>query len=97
LRTYQAAWPRDGSRETLEGAGIALAAQYKEQGLNLLHEFTHYVERTGQKSVSVEAGLMDMLDRMQTGRFKVFKVAPRLVGGIPPVSPQGRQSREGKR
>lgn len=25
------------------------------------------------KSVSVEAGLMDMLTRMQTGRFKVFK------------------------
>jgi hypothetical protein len=24
-------------------------------------------------SVSVEAGLMDMLDRMQTGRFKEFK------------------------
>jgi hypothetical protein len=25
------AWPRDGRRETLEGAGIALAKQYKEQ------------------------------------------------------------------
>ena len=24
-------------------------------------------------SVSVEAGLMDILDRMQTGRFKVFR------------------------
>jgi hypothetical protein len=24
-------------------------------------------------SVSVEAGIMEMLDRMQTGRFKVFK------------------------
>src|SRR5437879_10926112 len=24
-------------------------------------------------SVSVEAGLMDLLDRMQTGRFKVFR------------------------
>jgi phage terminase large subunit-like protein len=67
------AWPRDGNRETLEGAGIALAAQYREQGLNLLHEFSHYVEGTGQKSVSVEAGLMDMLTRMQSGRFKVFK------------------------
>jgi phage terminase large subunit-like protein len=67
------AWPRDGNRETLEGAGIALAAQYRAQGLNLLHEFAHYVEATGQKSVSVEAGLMDMLTRMQTGRFKVFK------------------------
>jgi hypothetical protein len=67
------AWPRDGNRETLEGAGIALASQYREQGLNLLHEFSHYLEPTGQKSVSVEAGLMDMLNRMTSGRFKVFK------------------------
>ena len=66
-------WPRDGSRETLEGAGIALAAQYREQGLNMLHEFSHYLEPSGQKSVSVEAGLMDMLQRMESGRFKVFK------------------------
>jgi len=57
----------------LEGAGMALAAQYRQLGLNLLHEFSHYVEGTGQKSVSVEAGLMDMLNRMQFGRFKVFK------------------------
>jgi phage terminase large subunit-like protein len=67
------AWPRDGNRETLEGAGIALCAQYQAQGLNMLHEFAHYLEGTGQKSVSVEAGLMDMLNRMQCGKFKVFK------------------------
>ena len=62
-------WPRDGKRETLEGAGIALAQQYKDQGLNLLHEHAQFEDG----SVSVEAGLMDMLTRMQTGRFKVFK------------------------
>jgi hypothetical protein len=66
-------FPRDGNRETLEGAGVALAAQYRTQGLNLLHEYAHYVEGNGQKSVSVEAGLMDMLQRMESGRFKVFK------------------------
>ena len=52
---------------------MALATQYREQGLNMLHEYAHYVEGNGQKSVSVEAGLMDMLDRMQSGSFKVFK------------------------
>lgn len=62
------AWPRDGRRETLEGAGIALAKQYGEQGMNMLG--THAQFSDG--SVSVEAGLMEMLDRMQTGRFKVF-------------------------
>ena len=56
-------------RETLEGAGVALANQYSDQGLELLHEPAEFTDG----SVSVEAGLMDMLDRMQTGRFKVFK------------------------
>lgn len=63
------AWPRDGRRETLEGAGVALADQYRAQGLNLLHQHAQFEDG----SVSVEAGLMMMLDRMQTGRLKVFK------------------------
>ncbi len=62
-------WPRDGRRETLEGAGIALARQYTDQKLNMLHEHAQFEDG----SVSVEAGLMDMLDRMQTGRFKVCR------------------------
>ena len=63
------AWPHDGRRETLEGAGFALMRQYQEQGLDMLHEHAQFEDG----SVSVEAGLMDMLARMQTGRFKVFK------------------------
>lgn len=69
------AWPRDGHRETLEGAGIALAKQFEEQGLNTLTDHAQFEPTTpgGAGSVSVEAGLMDMLDRMQSGRFKVAK------------------------
>jgi hypothetical protein len=63
------AWPRDGKRETLEGAGIALAQQYRAQDLNMLTDHAQFED----KSVSVEAGLMLMLDRMQTGRFKVLR------------------------
>jgi hypothetical protein len=63
------AWPRDGRRETLEGAGEALAKQFRAQGLNLLYEHAQFVDG----SVSVEAGLLEMLDRMQTGRWKVFR------------------------
>jgi phage terminase large subunit-like protein len=62
------AWPRDGSRETLEGAGVALAKQYGAQGLDMLVDHAQFEDG----SVSVEAGLMDMLDRMKTGRFKVL-------------------------
>jgi phage terminase large subunit-like protein len=63
------AWPRDGRRETLEGAGKPLADQYSAQGLKMLHEHAQYEDGT----VSVEAGLMDMLTRMEGGRFKVFR------------------------
>jgi phage terminase large subunit-like protein len=62
------AWPRDGRRETLEGAGIALAKQYEAQGLNMLFQHAQFED----KSVSVEAGLLDMLTRMEGGKFKVF-------------------------
>ncbi|WP_245164000.1 terminase large subunit domain-containing protein [Bradyrhizobium elkanii] len=61
-------WPRDGRRETLEGAGIALAQQYTDQALNMLPVHAQFEDG----SVSVEAGLMDMLNRMETGKFKVF-------------------------
>jgi hypothetical protein len=47
---------------------VALAKQYEDQGLKMLG--THAQFEDG--SVGVEAGLMDMLDRMQTGRWKVF-------------------------
>jgi len=63
------AWPRDGRRETLEGAGIPLARQYTEQGLEMLHEPAAFQDG----GASVEAGIMEILDRMQSGRFKVFK------------------------
>jgi hypothetical protein len=63
------AWPRDGKRETLEGAGIALAEQYRDQGLYMLREHAQFEDG----SVSVETGLMAMLDRFRTGKLKVFK------------------------
>lgn len=62
-------WPRDGHNETLAGAGEALAGQFKAQGLMMYGEHAQFPDG----SVSVEAGLMSMLDRMQTGRFKVYR------------------------
>jgi len=53
----------------LEGAGIALAEQYRDQGLYMLPDHAQFEDG----SVSVEAGLMTMLDRMPTGKLKVFK------------------------
>jgi Terminase RNaseH-like domain len=63
------AWPKDGARHTLEGAGRSLAEQYQAQGLNMLHEHAQFPD----KSVSLEAGVLWMLTRMEAGRFKVFE------------------------
>ncbi len=60
------AWPHDGNNDT--AAGEALAKQYKAHGLKVLAE--HATHPAGGNSV--EAGLMEMLDRMETGRWKVF-------------------------
>lgn len=68
-------WPADG-HQTEKGTGIQLAEQYRTQGLNMLPEQSQFdaTEQTGEtrlSRVSVEAGVMEMLTRMQTGRFKV--------------------------
>ncbi len=61
------AWPHDGLQHD-KGSGDQLAAQYRGQHLNMLHERATFEDGTN----GVEAGLMAMLDRMHTGRFKVF-------------------------
>ena len=61
------AWPHDGLQHD-KGSGIQLAQIYRDNGLKLLPERATFPDG----SSGVEAGLMMMLDRMQTGRFKVF-------------------------
>ncbi len=62
------AWPHDGLQHD-KGSGDQLAGQYRKQHLNMLPERATFSDGTN----GVEAGLMEMLDRMQTGRLKVFK------------------------
>lgn len=70
------AWPHDGLQHD-KVSGEALAEQYKKQGgLAMLEEKATHPPKDGDPEGSggngVEAGLVDMLDRMQTGRWKVF-------------------------
>lgn len=60
-------WPHDGLQHD-KGSGEQLAEQYREQGLELLPERATFDDGTN----GVEAGVSDMLQRMQTGRWKVF-------------------------
>lgn len=62
------AWPHDGLQHD-KGSGDALAGQYRAQGLNMHGE--HATHEEG--GFGTEAGVTEMLDRMQTGRLKVFK------------------------
>jgi len=68
------AWPHDGLQHD-KGSGEQLATQYRNLGVKMLKDkATHPPEKgkpEGTGGNGVEAGLMDMLDRMQTGRLKV--------------------------
>ena len=61
------AWPHDGHHDMKDG-GKELALQYRDAGLRMMP--THATHSAG--GYGVEAGISEMLTRMQTGRFKVF-------------------------
>lgn len=61
------AWPHDGYQHD-KGSGDQLAAAYRAQHLNMLPEHATHPEG----GFGTEAGIMEMLDRMQTDRLKVF-------------------------
>lgn len=61
------AWPHDGLQHD-KGSGEQLAKQYSKQGLKTLPERATFDDGTN----GVEAGILEMLERMQTGRLKVF-------------------------
>ena len=70
------AWPHDGLQHD-KGSGEALADQYRKYGVNCLPEKATHAPKPGEPEGTggngVEAGLMMMLDRMQTGRLKVAR------------------------
>lgn len=63
VRTF---WPHDGSTRD-KGSGETLASQYKKHGVNMWAKHAHFSDG----SISTEAAIMDMQERMTTGRFKV--------------------------
>ena len=61
------AWPSDASSHGRDGA-TPLVEQYRGHDLKMLDDRAQFEDG----SVSVEAGIMEILERMETGRFKVF-------------------------
>ncbi len=72
------AWPHDGLQHD-KGSGEELAKQYRKYGVAMLKDkATHAPDKAqhqkeGEGGNGVEAGVISMLDRMQTGRLKVAK------------------------
>lgn len=61
------AWPHD-ALQTQKDSGRPMRDQYREEGVNMLEERAQFDDG----SIGVEPGLQIILNRMQTGRFKVF-------------------------
>jgi phage terminase large subunit-like protein len=69
-------WPHDGYQHD-KGSGVQLAQQYRNQGVNFTAEHFRNPTALGESSTgkgnnSVEVGILDMYQRMETGRLKVF-------------------------
>lgn len=62
------AWPHDGLQHD-KGSGEKIRDMYVEQGLNMLGERATFEDGSN----GVEAGIAEMLMRMETGRWKVFR------------------------
>lgn len=65
------AWPHDALKHDPR-SGIRMAQLYADEGVNMLEERATFEDGTN----SVEPGNFEMLDRMRTGRFKVFNTLP---------------------
>src|SRR4249919_3322081 len=65
-------WPRDGSARRWKAPESARRSSYTAAGLTMTRTHANIDDGTPGGSLSVEAGLMDMLDRMQSGKFKVY-------------------------
>ena len=59
------AWPHDANQH--DKRGDQFSVMYRKLGLNMISEHAHWPDGSN----SVEPGLTEMLERMQTGRFKV--------------------------
>lgn len=69
------AWPKDGLQSD-KGSGISLADQYRAYGVNMRPDWARNkmaLGDTGKGNNSVEPAIMDMLQRMESSRFKVFR------------------------
>lgn len=70
--------PHD-SQNMERGSGMSVAQYYINAGVNAKHEtFYNKIGMDGKKNNFVEPGIMEIRERMKTGRFKVFNHCHRV-------------------
>jgi len=70
--------PHDADN-TEKGSGKTVATYYREAGVNVAYETFHNPRDIDGKTTNhVEPGIMDILQHMKTGRFKVFSSCGRV-------------------
>lgn len=72
------AWPHDGMNRDKSGGGVRVAEAYRQHGVNMMAKSARYPKAPGEKAERagaqpVEPIVSEMLERMMTGRFKVFR------------------------
>lgn len=71
------AWPHDGGVRDSRTSGATLAQQFRDLGVHMLVEKATHAPAKGQKEgdggISLEASIMDVQDRMITGRLRIAK------------------------
>jgi hypothetical protein len=65
------AWPHDAGRGFIDGGTIK--QKYDELGLRMFPTSSHMVGPDGKKTFAIMTVIEDVIDRMQSGSFKVFK------------------------
>ena len=67
------------AQNTEKGSGKSMIEFYKEAGINVQADtFYNFMDMKGTKNNLVEPGLMNILQRMKTGRYKVFKTCGKV-------------------
>lgn len=64
------AWPHDGMTRD-KGTGVPLKEQYRKHGVRMMRDSARYDDKTGGAQ-GVEPAVLEIYERMKTGRFKVF-------------------------
>ena len=70
-------WPHDGLN-TEKGKGTQLIKNYRNKGLNLLAKSARFDNKIGG-SQSIERSVMEIYERIESGRFKIFNTEHLLL------------------